>query len=124
MNLFEHLPGCTPVKPCAHCETVSILRSKISQEDIIRLAEKLKEVTGDPPLRPQLEKTDMLARSIDEVPLSKRTANSLRAYRVFTIDDLIRKREAILKRHLTKRELNEVKDRLAIRGLSLGTKTA
>lgn len=71
-----------------------------------------KEISIDP----------MLLRSVDDLELTVRSANCLKAENIFYIGDLIQRSEAELLKtpNLGKKSLNEIKDVLASRGLSLG----
>lgn len=64
----------------------------------------------------------MLLRSVDDLELTVRSANCLKAENIFYIGDLILRSEAELLKtpNLGKKSLNEIKDVLASRGLSLG----
>ena len=61
-------------------------------------------------------------RSIDELELTVRSTNCLRAEGIFLIGDLIQRSEYDLLKtpNLGKKSLNEIKDVLASRNLSLG----
>lgn len=65
---------------------------------------------------------DMLARSVTELELSVRAVNCLEMADIKTIGDLVRKNDAeMLKyRNFGRKSLNEIKDVLALMGLSLG----
>lgn len=65
---------------------------------------------------------DMLARSVTELELSVRAVNCLEMADIKTIGDLVRKTDAeMLKyRNFGRKSLNEIKDVLALMGLSLG----
>ena len=64
----------------------------------------------------------ILLRSIDELELTVRSTNCLRAEGIFLIGDLIQRSEFDLLKtpNLGKKSLNEIKDVLASRNLSLG----
>ena len=74
--------------------------------------EEKQEVTIDP----------VMLRPVDELELTVRSANCLKAENVQFIGDLVTKRESDLLRtpNLGKKSLNEIKEVLASRGLSLG----
>ena len=63
-----------------------------------------------------------MLRSIDELELTVRSTNCLRAEGIFLIGDLIQRSEFDLLKtpNLGKKSLNEIKDVLASRNLSLG----
>ncbi len=64
----------------------------------------------------------VLLRPVDELDLTVRSANCLKAESIFYIGDLIQKTESDLLKtpNLGKKSLTEIKDILATRGLSLG----
>ena len=64
----------------------------------------------------------ILLRPVDELELTVRSANCLKAENIFYIGDLIQKTEIELLKtpNLGKKSLTEIKDVLALRGLSLG----
>jgi len=66
----------------------------------------------------------MLLRPIDDLELTVRSANCLKAESIYYIGDLIQKTEVELLKtpNLGKKSLTEIKDVLAQRGLSLGMK--
>lgn len=76
-------------------------------------------------LEPQKEKPKLdpiLLRSVDDLELTVRSANCLKAEDIYYIGDLVQKTEIELLRtpNLGKKSLTEIKDVLAMRGLSLG----
>ncbi|MFM2055135.1 MAG: hypothetical protein RL456_3172 [Pseudomonadota bacterium] len=68
----------------------------------------------------------LLRRPVDDLGLSVRSANCLRAENIYVIGDLIQRTDTELLRtpNLGRRSLNEIKDVLARRGLTLGTRVA
>jgi DNA-directed RNA polymerase subunit alpha len=66
----------------------------------------------------------ILLRPVDDLELTVRSANCLKAENIFYIGDLIQRSEnELLKAHnLGRKSLNEIKDVLATRGLTLGMK--
>ena len=66
----------------------------------------------------------LLLRSVDELELTVRSANCLKAENIYSIGDLIQRTEVELLKtpNLGKKSLTEIKDVLANRGLSLGTR--
>ena len=66
----------------------------------------------------------MLLRPVDDLELTVRSANCLKAEQIYYIGDLIQRTEVELMKtpNLGKKSLTEIKDVLASRGLSLGMK--
>jgi DNA-directed RNA polymerase subunit alpha len=66
----------------------------------------------------------ILLRSVDDLELTVRSANCLKAENIYYIGDLIQKTEVELLKtpNLGKKSLTEIKDVLASKGLSLGMK--
>jgi DNA-directed RNA polymerase subunit alpha len=64
----------------------------------------------------------VLLRPVDDLELTVRSANCLKAENIFYIGDLIQRTEVELLKtpNLGKKSLTEIKDILAIKGLSLG----
>jgi DNA-directed RNA polymerase subunit alpha len=77
-------------------------------------------------LRTDMEMDPMLLRSIDDLELTVRSANCLKAENIHFIGDLIQRTEVELLKtpNLGKKSLTEIKDVLATRGLSLGMRLA
>ena len=81
------------------------------------------EAPGEIPPEPlQSERNENLFRSVDELELSVRAFNCLKAANIRTIADLVQKTEAeLLKtKNFGKKSLNEIKTLLTDMGLSLG----
>jgi len=74
------------------------------------------------PARARTEVDPLLLRSVDDLELTVRSANCLKAENIFYIGDLIQKTEVELLKtpNLGKKSLTEIKDILSIKGLSLG----
>jgi len=74
------------------------------------------------PARLRTEIDPILLRSVDDLELTVRSANCLKAENIFYIGDLIQKTEVELLKtpNLGKKSLTEIKDILATKGLSLG----
>ncbi len=72
--------------------------------------------------QPEEEIDPMLLRPVDDLELTVRSANCLKAENIYYIGDLIRRTEVELLKtpNLGKKSLTEIKDVLASRGLSLG----
>jgi DNA-directed RNA polymerase subunit alpha len=75
-----------------------------------------KRESSEPPVDP------ILLRPVDDLELTVRSANCLKAENIFLIGDLIQRTEVELLKtpNLGKKSLTEIKDVLATRGLSLG----
>jgi DNA-directed RNA polymerase subunit alpha len=75
------------------------------------------------PTRAAQEVDPMLTRPVDDLELTVRSANCLKAENIFFIGDLIQKSEVELLKtpNLGKKSLTEIKDVLAAKGLALGT---
>lgn len=98
-------------------EAAGILRSQLAvfvdiSADDIQEASQADAVEIDP----------ILLRSIDDLELTVRSANCLKAESIYYIGDLIQRTEVELLKtpNLGKKSLTEIKDVLAARGLSLG----
>ena len=74
------------------------------------------------PVRHRTEIDPLLLRSVDDLELTVRSANCLKAENIFYIGDLIQKTEVELLKtpNLGKKSLTEIKDILSLKGLSLG----
>lgn len=74
------------------------------------------------PVPRQAEVDPLLLRPVDDLELTVRSANCLKAENIYYIGDLIQKTEVELLKtpNLGKKSLTEIKDILAIKGLSLG----
>lgn len=80
------------------------------------------EEQAGPSRQPEAEVDPILLRSIDDLELTVRSANCLKAESIYYIGDLIQRTEVELLKtpNLGKKSLTEIKDVLAARGLSLG----
>ncbi len=109
--------------------------SAIDPEESIRYAARILvdqfsvfaalEGTPAPVEKPQAPKVDpMLLRPVDDLELTPRSSNCLKAQSIHYIGDLIQHSEADLLRtpNLGRKSLNEIKQVLAEHGLSLGMK--
>jgi len=72
--------------------------------------------------QPETEVDPVLTRSVDDLELTVRSANCLKAESIYYVGDLIQRTEVELLKtpNLGKKSLTEIKDVLASRGLSLG----
>jgi DNA-directed RNA polymerase subunit alpha len=75
---------------------------------------------SESPRSPQVD--PLLLRPVDDLELTVRSANCLKAENIYFIGDLIQRSESELLRtpNLGRKSLNEIKDVLATKGLSLG----
>lgn len=85
------------------------------------------DLQGKEEVRPQNESADIdpiLRQPVDDLELTVRSANCLKAESIYYIGDLIQRTEVELLKtpNLGKKSLTEIKDVLASRGLSLGMK--
>jgi len=74
------------------------------------------------PKKPEVEVDPILLRPVDDLELTVRSANCLKAESIYYIGDLIQRTEVELLKtpNLGKKSLTEIKDVLASHGLSLG----
>jgi DNA-directed RNA polymerase subunit alpha len=74
------------------------------------------------PTAPANDIDPILLRPVDDLELTVRSANCLKAENIFYIGDLIQRTEVELLKtpNLGKKSLTEIKDVLAVKGLSLG----
>ncbi len=72
--------------------------------------------------KPEAEIDPILLRPVDDLELTVRSANCLKAEGIYYVGDLIQRTEVELLKtpNLGKKSLTEIKDVLASRGLSLG----
>lgn len=82
----------------------------------------LQERGGTAPDEPQTGVDPLLLRPVDDLELTVRSANCLKAESIYYVGDLIQRTEVELLKtpNLGKKSLTEIKDVLASRGLSLG----
>lgn len=96
----------------------TILQDQLSS--FVRLDVGVQEPTPEDPQTDEIE--PILLRPVDDLELTVRSANCLKAENIFLIGDLIQRTEVELLKtpNLGKKSLTEIKDVLAERGLSLG----
>ena len=82
------------------------------------------EVEAQQAAQPQFDVDPILLRPVDDLELTVRSANCLKAESIYYIGDLIQRTEVELLKtpNLGKKSLTEIKDVLAQHGLSLGVK--
>jgi DNA-directed RNA polymerase subunit alpha len=105
-----------------------ILRKRLEWATILR--EQLSvivDLEGTISIEAKIEKNEIdpiLLRPVDELELTVRSANCLKAENILYIGDLIHKNEQELLKtpNLGKKSLSEIKEVLATRGLSLGVR--
>lgn len=96
----------------------TILQDQLSS--FVHLDKRGKEPEPPPPEGPTID--PILLRPVDDLELTVRSANCLKAENIFLIGDLIQRTEVELLKtpNLGKKSLTEIKDVLATRGISLG----
>jgi DNA-directed RNA polymerase subunit alpha len=84
----------------------------------------LEETASETPTAEEPDVDPLLLRPVDDLELTVRSANCLKAENIYYIGDLIQRSEVELLKtpNLGKKSLTEIKDVLATRGLSLGMK--
>ena len=102
-------------------EEILRLAATILQRQLIAFAElgfetEEEEEEEIPPVDP------IMLRPVDELELTVRSANCLKVEKIYNIGDLVTRKESDLLKtpNLGRKSLNEIKDVLAARGLSLG----
>lgn len=98
-------------------EAARILRNQLSVFVDLEAEESVEAETSNEP-----EIDPILLRPVDDLELTVRSANCLKAESIYYIGDLIQRTEVELLKtpNLGKKSLTEIKDVLASRGLSLG----
>ena len=81
-------------------------------------------IEAEPEAEPEPEIDPVLLRPVDDLELTVRSANCLKAEQVYYIGDLVQKTEVELLKtpNLGKKSLTEIKDILASHGLTLGAR--
>ena len=94
----------------------------ILQQQLAVFVDLESEMAAEPEEKEE-EVDPMLLRPVDDLELTVRSANCLKAESIYYIGDLIQRSEMDLLKtpNLGKKSLNEIKDELASRGLSMGT---
>jgi len=98
--------------------SATILQDQLSSFVELRGSDEGEPEREQPPIDP------VLLRPVDDLELTVRSANCLKAENIFYIGDLIQRTEVELLKtpNLGKKSLTEIKDVLATRGLSLGVR--
>jgi DNA-directed RNA polymerase subunit alpha len=89
-----------------------------------QLEDKLADFIDGPGPKPREVFDPILLRPVDELELTVRSANCLKAENIYYIGDLIQRTETELLKtpNLGRKSLNEIKEVLASRGLTLGAR--
>jgi DNA-directed RNA polymerase subunit alpha len=93
-------------------------------QDQLSVIVDLKGEVAEQPVKPQMEIDSVYLRPVDELELTVRSANCLKAEQIYYIGDLVQRTETELLKtpNLGKKSLTEIKEVLAQRELSLGMK--
>ncbi|HEU4620620.1 MAG TPA: DNA-directed RNA polymerase subunit alpha [Burkholderiaceae bacterium] len=97
-------------------------RILVEQLSVFASLEGIPELSDSPVRAPTID--PLLLRPVDDLELTVRSANCLKAENIYYIGDLIQRTENELLKtpNLGRKSLNEIKEVLASRGLSLGMK--
>jgi DNA-directed RNA polymerase subunit alpha len=100
--------------------SAQILRDQLSSFVALEGAPMPEGLPAEPAREPTFD--PILLRPVDDLELTVRSANCLKAENIYLIGDLIQRTEVELLKtpNLGKKSLTEIKDVLATRGLSLG----
>ena len=100
----------------------AIRRAATILQDQLSVFVDLQSKDETEPSKPQQEIDPILLRPVDDLELTVRSANCLKAENIYYIGDLIQRTEVELLKtpNLGKKSLTEIKDVLATNGLSLG----
>lgn len=111
--VLDCYPECTPSAPCPSCRARQLLRRTGILDKILKLARELKG-----------ERSDVLSLPVSVLKLSVRSANALLYEGVETVGQLCQRTPAQLLRtpNFGRKSLIEVKERLALFGLSLNAR--
>lgn len=98
--------------------SATILQQQLAVFVDLKHDEVQKKATAEPEIDP------ILLRPVDDLELTVRSANCLKAENIYYIGDLVQRTESELLKtpNLGKKSLTEIKDVLASRALALGTK--
>jgi DNA-directed RNA polymerase subunit alpha len=100
--------------------SAQILRDQLASFVALEGAAPVEGIAQEVPQGPTID--PILLRPVDDLELTVRSANCLKAENIYLIGDLIQRTEVELLKtpNLGKKSLTEIKDVLATRGLSLG----
>jgi DNA-directed RNA polymerase subunit alpha len=100
--------------------SAAILREQLSSFVALEGTQPVEPGSDEEPTQPPID--PILLRPVDDLELTVRSANCLKAENIYLIGDLIQRTEVELLKtpNLGKKSLTEIKDVLATRGLSLG----
>ncbi|MCB2262898.1 MAG: DNA-directed RNA polymerase subunit alpha [Candidatus Thiosymbion ectosymbiont of Robbea hypermnestra] len=101
-------------------KSAAILRDQLSSFVVLEGAQPVDMGAEDEPRQPRID--PILLRPVDDLELTVRSANCLKAENIYLIGDLIQRTEVELLKtpNLGKKSLTEIRDVLATRGLSIG----
>jgi len=101
-------------------KAAAILRDQLSSFVVLEGAQPVDADAEDEPKQPLID--PVLLRPVDDLELTVRSANCLKAENIYLIGDLIQRTEVELLKtpNLGKKSLTEIRDVLATRGLSIG----
>jgi len=101
-------------------KAAAILRDQLSSFVVLEGAQPVDADAEDEPQQPLID--PILLRPVDDLELTVRSANCLKAENIYLIGDLIQRTEVELLKtpNLGKKSLTEIRDVLATRGLSIG----
>lgn len=99
-------------------QSAQVLQQQLTVFFDLKIEEPVKEEEQQPEIEP------VLLRPVDDLELTVRSANCLKAENLYYIGDLVQRTETELLKtpNLGKKSLTEIKDVLASHGLTLGTK--
>jgi DNA-directed RNA polymerase subunit alpha len=100
----------------------AIRRSATILQQQLAVFVDLQHEKSSEPVKKEVEVDPILLRPVDDLELTVRSANCLKAENIYYIGDLVQRTEVELLKtpNLGKKSLTEIKDVLASRGLSLG----
>ena len=122
-----HIPGCTPINPCANCRSVALLRNELGDREFNKLMELLngskppETVHHDrDPSYLRLKKA--LMRPVSELEASVRTENIFRNEMITCVGDIckITEDDFLRKPNVGRKTVQEIKELLAPMELSFG----